>query len=204
MRVLVSALSLVCGGFFFTQCTPDSKGPVHKEFTKADSLTEYYLSLHDSLHQIWNIMIHSDNEKIDAMHGLVHELMVSHPEEIERLKSFEEKIDQLSRIRYTQKSLANVDVIAEYDFATQVVLSELIETVKGTSEFSYNKTLQQLVQTIRETNEEMLFHRHEYDSLIHTYNIFVDANKDNLLQLDETISVEKKPSFRMVSEKTSH
>jgi hypothetical protein len=203
MRVLISALSLVCG-FLLIQCSPDSKGPVHEEFTKADSLTEYYLSLHDSLHQIWNTMIHSDNEKIEAMHGLVHELMVSHPEEIDRLKSFEEKIDQLLRIRYTQKSLANTDIIAEYDFATQSVLTELIETVRSTSEFSYNKTLQRLVQTIRESNEEMLYHRNEYDSLIHIYNVFVDANKDNLLEMDETISVEKKPSFHMVSEKIPH
>ena len=48
----------------------------HTTFTKADSVTDIYLSLHDSVLRPWNMMIHDDNQKLKAMRNLLHELQV--------------------------------------------------------------------------------------------------------------------------------
>ena len=57
------------------------KGEMHQTtFTRADSLTDLYLSLQDSMLQSWNIMINDDNQKIKAMHNLLHELMITLPQ----------------------------------------------------------------------------------------------------------------------------
>src|SRR5690349_2081552 len=71
-------------------------------FTKVDSLTDTYLALQDSMLQIWNIMINDDNQKIDAMGNLIHELKVSNATDQETIRSYEERLAQLKESRYTQ------------------------------------------------------------------------------------------------------
>lgn len=134
------------------------------------------------------------------MHHLIHELTVSEPDKVDTLKSMEYRLRQLMRIRYTQKSMSNTDVVAEYDVASRQLMDELLVRVEGMKEYSYNKTLQSLVKDIRAAGERVYQHRFEYDSIVEDYNHFIDHNKDYLLQTDETLILEKKPVFRAISE----
>jgi hypothetical protein len=203
MRILFIVVLLGCCGTTLLNCgnPPAASADLAHQFTKADSLTDFYLSLQDSLHQVWNIMINDDNQKIESMHNLLHELMVSHPEELDHYKKFEERIGHLMRMRYTQKSMSNTDVIAEYDFASSTLVTELLAAIQSKKEYSYNETLQKLVGNIREADHRILHRRFEYDSIVLQYNRFVDKNKDYLKQTDGSLSVEKKPLFRIVSDK---
>lgn len=138
------------------------------------------------------------------MKNLLHEVMVTNPDKSEYLNSLEARLDQLTRIRYTQKSLSNADVIAEYDLASESVFRELLTTVQSTKEYSYNKTLQHLVRQIESTDAQVFVFRREYDSLVRLYNRFVDNNRESLLENDESLRIEKKPLFRVVSEQEQH
>jgi hypothetical protein len=199
MRILLLAVSFGCIGSAMISCSNSSTPPPHPVFTKADSLTDYYLSLQDSLHLVWNVMMNSENQKIDAMHSLIHEMIITHPDELDQLKVLEERLEQLMRMRYTQKSIANEDVIAEYDFAADALISELTATVQAKKEYSYNRTLQKLVSTIEHSDEKVLFFRNEYDSIVRVFNTFIEKNKGALIQADDSLMLEKKPFFHMVS-----
>ncbi|MBX2963933.1 MAG: LemA family protein [Cyclobacteriaceae bacterium] len=169
-------------------------------FTKTDSLTEIYLNLQDSILTAWNLMINDDNKKILAMHALVHELQVTGKFDAEKLETLDERIQQLKRIRYTPKSLANTDVIDEYDFASNSLVAELISLAESHSAFAYNTTLQSLVETIRTAEQRIENYRTEYDAVVTHYNQFIMANRDHMKEIDNTGTVEKKPVFHMVSE----
>lgn len=130
------------------------------------------------------------------MHHLLHELMVTHPEDTEIYTSFEQRLEQLSRMRYTQKSMTNADVIEEYDFASNSLIIELIAAAESKREYSYNITLQKLVDNILVSDQRVNNYRQEYDSIAHIFNAFLERNKDYLLETDHHLMVEKKPVFQ--------
>src|SRR5688500_4445662 len=103
--------------FSFFACS-EHKRPDETHFTKADSLTDTYLELKDSMLETWNSMINVDNQKLKAMDNLLHELTVSNPSKKEELQGYQERLDQLIHSRYTQKTMENSHVIEEYDFAS--------------------------------------------------------------------------------------
>jgi hypothetical protein len=146
------------------------------------------------------MMINDDNQKISSMHNLLHELIISHPEDLEKYAPLEERLEQLTRMRFTQKSMANTDVIEEYDFATASLVSELLAEATSKREFAYNPTLQRLVETIHIADERTSNYRFEYDSIVAAYNDFVEQNKAFLLENDPTISIDKKPVFEVAYE----
>jgi uncharacterized membrane protein YheB (UPF0754 family) len=199
MRIILTVILFGFCGALLTNCGNPTP-PVGADFTRADSLTDHYLSLHDSIHRVWNMMIKDDNQKINAMHHLIHELMVSHPDELESLKALEERLNQLMRARYTQKSMSNSHVVNEYDLAANEIAAQLLGTTTTKTEFSYNKTLQKLVEEIRQADVRINLSRFEYDSIATTYNAFIDQNREYLKETDEILSLEKKPLFRMASE----
>jgi hypothetical protein len=169
-------------------------------FTRVDSLTETYLNLKDSMLETWNTMINDDNQKIKAMHNLIHELKVSNPSERETYKNYEERLNQLVHSRYTQKSMENAHVIEEYDFASNSLVTELISLAESQTQFAYNTTLQKLVETIRTADQRVDNYRQEYDRIASAYNRFLDENKMLLKEIDEDAFLEKKPLFQMVAE----
>jgi hypothetical protein len=169
-------------------------------FTKTDSLTETYLALQDSVLQSWNMMINDDNEKIEAMQSLLHELIVSGSAERESLKSYHERLEQLRRLRYTQKTMANVHVVEEYDFASNALVSELITLAESQKEFAYNTTLQKLTDNIRTADQRIYAYREQYDLITFKYNSFVESNRKFLKEIDSDSFLEKKPMFQMVAE----
>jgi hypothetical protein len=169
-------------------------------FTKVDSLTETYLELKDGMLETWNTMINDDNQKIKAMRNLLHELKVSSPSQQEALKTLEERLDRLIHSRYTQKSMENVHVVEEYDFASNALVSELIGMAESQTQFAYNTTLQKLVETIRTADQRVENYRQEYDRIASTYNRFIEENRTWMKEIDADTIVEKKPLFQMVAE----
>ncbi len=169
------------------------------DFTPADSLTDRYLAYQDSMLQSWNIMINDDNQKIKSMHNLLHELSLTSADEREQLAIYRDQLDQLVRLRYTQKSMGNLDVIEEYDFASTTLVRELISLAESRRQFNYNTTLQKLVEDIRLADERVNNYREEYDLIAMKYNHFLERNKTMLKEINYNDSLELKHLFKMVS-----
>jgi hypothetical protein len=188
-----SVLAICCG-------CEDRQKAEETHFTKVDSLTETYLDLKDSMLETWNTMINDDNQKIKAMHNLLHELKVSSPGDREAYKNYEERLERLVLSRYTQKSMENAHVIEEYDFASNSLVTELISMAESQTQFAYNTTLQKLVETIRTADQRVDNYRQEYDRIAMEYNQFLDENKMMLKEIDADAFLDKKPLFQMVAE----
>lgn len=168
-------------------------------FTQEDFVTAGYLAYQDSLVQAWNLMINDDNRKLRAMHELLAELRsTGEPDRSVILARFEDRLKQLHRIRYTQKSMRNADVIEEYDFASGTLVREVLAMTEVSTTFATSVRLQNLVDDIRLAEARVSNYRADYDDLVSHYNSFVDVNKAYLRQLNRD-SLQKRPLFQMVS-----
>lgn len=170
------------------------------EFTRIDSLTDRYLTLQDSMLDTWNVMIKDDNQKIKAMKGLLHEIQIGGQFVPGELHAYEQRVEQLNRIRYTPKTMWNTDVVEEYDFASESLVSELIALAESYTAFSYNTTLQKLVEEIRAADMRVENYRADYDAIAIQYNQFLEENKEILKEIAANGKLDKKPLFQVASE----
>lgn len=198
IRYLTGVLLTYCSILLFSCTEKPKSNPTN--FTKADSVTDTYLLYQDSILAIWNEMMSDDNLKLEAMHHVLHELQVSGSVNQEELKSYEERLHQLKQSRYTQKTMVNEDIIQEYDFASNSLISELISLAESQRQFPYNTTLQKLIDDIRSADQRVNNYREEYDQITMRYNQFVEHNKAMLSEVNTDSIVVKKPLFQMVAE----
>lgn len=197
--ILQLLMCIVCGLTLLSACERKKDSAHYSDFTKADSLTETYLALQDTMLQTWNSMMYDDNRKVKAMRHLLQELQASNPEKHTELKAIEERIDDLVSIRYDQKTMSNPQLIAEYDFASNSLISELIALTESQKEFAYNATLQKLVDSIRVADQRVISYRQEYDVIAFRFNRFIERNEE-LLQHIDSDKLEKRPLFEMAVE----
>lgn len=195
MYKFVFFLSLSSILFFLINCGEKKTTITETTFTKEDSLTERYLNLQDSVLNTWHQMIKDDNQKLKTMEYLLHELLIGKQVTEEVVTEFSERLTQLSRIRFTQKTMANLDVVEEYDFASDSFISELISLTTSSANYEENTTLQNLVSMIEEADQRVYNYRTEYDIAARKYNEFLDTNKEFIKTIDPNAQLEKKPLF---------
>jgi hypothetical protein len=182
---------------WFAICSCDSKPKsTGAQFTKADSLTGRYLALQDSTLQVWNTMMHDENLKIKAMHQLLNELSSSNPEKHDELELYRERLEHLEGSRYDQNSIADTEIVVEYDFTSNSLVTELISLAESHDRFAYNNNLQKLVDDIRAADQRVSNYREEYDRTAEKYNNFLEDNRKWLQEIEKD-SLEKKPLFQM-------
>jgi hypothetical protein len=191
--VLLIVAGIMPAGFM--QCGNKSEISEETGFTHSDSLTEVFLMLQDSLHDTWSMMLSDDNDKIKAMKGLIHEMRIGTQYSPEKLEVFEQRIDQLVKIRYTLKTMHNTDVVEEYDFASNSLVTELVAMAESLSSFSYNTTIQKLVEQIRSSDLRVDNYRADYDSVAVAYNRFLEQNATYLKDITDNDTTQKKPLF---------
>jgi hypothetical protein len=199
MRKIVAGLVVSTCSIVVMSCGEKRADFSDATFTKADSLTDRYLAFQDSMLLSWNVMINDDNQKIRSMHNLLHELLVISVDERDQITKYEEQLEQLIRLRYTQKSMGNADVVEEYDFASTTLVRELISLAETTPEYQKNSALQKLVDDIRLADERVINYREDYDLIVIDYNHFLDENKSYLEEANRNDTLEKKYLFQMVS-----
>ena len=197
MRKIVAGLIIsICGAVLMSCGEKTANGP-DSTFTKADSVTDRYLAFQDSMLRSWNVMINDDNQKIKAMHNLLHELMITSSHQDDQLDAYEEQLEHLIDLRYNQKSMANEDLIEEYDFASNLLVTELISQAESKTEFAYNTTLQKLVEEIRIADQRVNLYREEYDAITFKYNTFLERNRNYISEITQKDSIEFRPLFQM-------
>jgi hypothetical protein len=166
-------------------------------FSKADSVTDSYLALQDSMLASWNAMISDDNRKIRAMRHLLHELSQGSPEDASDINGFEERVDGLAAMRYNQRTVADSEIVSEYDFASNSLVTELISLTESQPDFARNKTLQRLVDNIRSADQRVNNYRDSYDQIASRFNAFLEKNLDLLQEINRDSFLQKKPLFQM-------
>ncbi|HEY9488728.1 MAG TPA: hypothetical protein VIQ51_10360 [Chryseosolibacter sp.] len=197
-KIYFPGVSILLGLLILVGC--ESKPAETTGFTKVDSLTETYLSLQDTVLRVWNTMIHDDNRKIKAMHHLLREIVISNPEKSEELRQYEERLDDLIELRYDQKTMSDAQLVSEYDFASNSLVTELITLAETQQDFASNSRLQNLAESIRAADQRVINYREEYDDIASRFNRFIDRNHDLLEEMQSDSIPSKKPLFQMAVE----
>lgn len=191
---------LLPGCLMFLGACDQKSTSERSDFTRADSVTETFLALQDTMMEAWNSMIHDDNRKIKAMHHLLQELKRSNPEDLAELESLEVRLEQLVRLRYDQASITDPELVSEYDFASNALVTEITALAEAQQDFPRDQLLQELVDSIRAADERVIPYRQDYDRIATRLNAFIDRNIEVLEQIDSQTFVQKRPLFEMASE----
>jgi hypothetical protein len=173
-------------------CSSSSTLHERTHFSRADSLTEVYLVLQDSLLQSWNRIMRTELDRSAALNSIIDNMQRTTLINDEEWKAYRSTLEQLERIRFTQKSMNDPHVIEEYDKAC----SELVRQLTVLSIASAQ--MQTAADELASFNESNVYYRRYYDSLAYEFNTFIQVNSVDL-SLDSNLQLEKKPMFWSVS-----
>lgn len=173
---IVSALALACSS--------SSSIHEHTGFSKADSLTDRYLTLSDSLLESWNKLVSNEIDKSRAIQEIVNDLDESGLLSPEMRESFQVRIDQLDKIRFSQQDIQDEQLVEDYDVALKSLVKDISQVARPDSKdlFEYFE-------------KSTLVRRVSYDSLAKTFNEFVKQNRSVLDGLASETELQEKPLF---------
>lgn len=173
-------------------CACSTSNSIHEHssthFSKADSLTDAYLVLSDSLLQSWNRIVGNELDKSRALQEIIDDLENSSMLTTELRESLQVRMDQLEKIRFTQESIRDPQSVEDYDVAFQSIVDDLANVSKANAEAMF-KYLQ----------DNSVTNRVSYDSLAKSFNDFVEKNKSMLKEINSNNELEMKPLFTKVN-----
>jgi hypothetical protein len=193
-----STFGLLLGSFALLSCGRSATSNEKTTFTHADSLTETYLSLQDTLLHSWNILTKDEQEKMAAVDAALSQLKKLALVDESQLASLGNRLDQLKQIHITQKTLSNPYVVEEYDFASNSLISEILSLAESNPTLLLNKDLTNLIDKIKLSDQRTSSYRLGYDSIAYQFNAFVEKN-ESLLKYIENGNLEKRPMFSVAS-----
>jgi hypothetical protein len=184
---MMKSLSLIGAALAAIACACSTSNSVHEHtanFSKADSLTDAYLVLSDSLLLSWNRIVSTEMDKTRALQEIITDLDNASLLSDELRESFQVRMEQLDKIRFTQASIEDPQAVEDYDVAFQSIVDDLTRVTKDDA----NKIFEYL-------QESSAANRLSYDSLAKTFNAFVQKNKAMLKEVSTNNELETKPLF---------
>ena len=192
--------TIICAVVVASSCTNRTSVPDHNNYTHIDSLTDTYLNLQDSLLITWNLMVKDENEKLKSMHELLQTMTSSDFFDKSQIVSIQQRLEQVERIRFNQKTMSNPHVVEEYDFASNSLIAEIVSLAESNSTFIQKKELQSLIDYINVADQRVNYYRSDYDSIAKKFNLFLEAHEINMKDIDQNATHEKRPLFQMASD----
>jgi len=182
-------------------CTnhPENK-TTETNFSQIDSLRGTFLTIEDSLWHTWNVMINDDNEKIKSLKRLVEEVMYAGGVDSSITAGLLEEVKLLKSRRYTFKTMADSDLIDQYDSISSSLMDDIIVLAVDHEEFERNIVMNEMVSEINESQGKVLYYRIDYDGIAKIYNQFIEENKSSMNDIDGKHVRKKLPLFELPSD----
>lgn len=165
-------------------CSTSNSIQEHTTFSKADSLTDAYLVLSDSVLQSWNRIVSTEIDKTRALEEIINDLDNASLLSEELRESFQVRMEQLEKIRFTQETIEDPQTVEDYDLAFQSIVDDLSKLTKDNANSMF-KYLQ----------DNSVINRLSYDSLARTFNEFVQENRSVLKDVNANNELDAKPLF---------
>lgn len=153
-------------------------------FSKADSLTDAYLVLNDSVLQSWNRIVSIENDKARTLQEIINDLDASSLLTDELRESFQVRMEQLEKIRFTQESIKDPQAVQDYDVAFSSIVDDITRLTKDDPAKMFGNLINN-----SSTN------RLSYDKIANAFNAFVQKNKSMLKDVSTNNELEAKPLF---------
>lgn len=170
-------------------CSSSTSLRERTHFSRTDSLTDIYLVLQDSLLQSWNRVISYERDRKEALSEMVDQLLNSTIIDQDQKKAYDANLDQIDRIRFTQKSMNDRHVIEEYDRACEDLARQLSALSLASAQ------LQSRLDELETLNFSNAQQRQYYDSIANQYNSFIKMNWSDLKELGNSVQLDQKPLF---------
>lgn len=193
-------LLFICCAAGWASCNNRTSALERNNYTHIDSLTDTYLNLQDSLLIAWNVMAKDENEKLRSIHEVLQAMSSSDLFNKNLVASLEQRLEQVKRIRFNQKTIANPHVVEEYDFASNSLISEIVSLAESNLTFIQKKELQSLIDAIKEADQRVNYFRSDYDFIAQKFNLFLDNYQNHLKEIDQNAINGKRPLFQMASD----
>lgn len=184
----LSLIGLAVMALFACACSSSNSIHEHTRFSKADSLTDAYLVLSDSVLQSWNRIVGNEMDKSRTLEELINDLDNAQLLTDEVRESFAVRIDQLEKIRFTQETIADRQIVEDYDLALQSIIDDVAKLSQSPGSPDANAMFKYL-------QENSLVNRLSYDSLARSFNEFVQKNKEALANIEMGQELDEKPLF---------
>jgi hypothetical protein len=168
-------------------CACSTSNSIHEHtssFSKADSLTDAYLVLSDSLLQSWNRIVSTEMDKARTLDEIIDDLDAASLLSDDVRESFQIRMEQLEKIRFTQESIKDPQAVEDYDIAFKSIVDDLTRLTKDDPN--------QMFGGLQKTS---VTNRLSYDSLANAFNAFVQKNKTMLKDIGTNNELEAKPLF---------
>ena len=193
-------LLFICCAAGWASCNNRTSALERNNYTHIDSLTDTYLNLQDSLLIAWNVMAKDENEKLRSIHEVLQAMSSSDSFNKNLVASLEQRLEQVKRIRFNQKTIANPHLVEEYDFASNSLISEIVSLAESNLTFVQKKELQSLIDAIKEADQRVNYFRSDYDFIAQKFNLFLDNYQNHLKEIDQNAINGKRPLFQMASD----
>lgn len=193
-------LLFICCAAGWASCNNRTSALERNNYTHIDSLTDTYLNLQDSLLIAWNVMAKDENEKLRSIHEVLQAMSSSDLFNKNLVASLEQRLEQVKRIRFNQKTIANPHVVEEYDFASNSLISEIVSLAESNLTFVQKKELQSLIDAIKEADQRVNYFRSDYDFIAQKFNLFLDDHQSHIKEIDQNAINGKRPLFQMASD----
>lgn len=184
----LSLIGLAIVAIFACACGSSNTVHEHTRFSRADSLTDAYLVLSDSVLQSWNRIVGNEMDKYRTLEELIADLDNAQLLTAELKESFEVRIDQLEKIRFTQQSIDDQQIVEDYDLAFQSIVDDIAALAKSPGAPDANAMFKYL-------RENSVVNRQQYDRLARTFNEFLQKNKEALKDIETGQELDEKPLF---------
>lgn len=198
-RFSLLVVALAAGILLASSCSSNRKESVETTFTSADSLTDRFLQLQDSMLFAWNVLVSDDTRKFRTIHDLLHRMMTLGYHDQEALIALEQRLSGVSTFSLTQESIDDPTVVEEYDFATSSLVTELTTLARSHESFANDALLREKVQEIILIDQQVEANRRRYDAIVQEYNHFLERHRDAVMDLGLGGSLKEKPLFEIAS-----
>jgi len=185
-------LSAIAGLIF--SCDNSKK---QSETLKLDSLKNSFLVVKDSLDSIWTAMIYDDDNKLGLMKRVLREINEIGNADEKQLGELNERIDNAKANRFDQQTMANSDLIDEYDFAVSSLIKEIESLATNNPRYDDYPLLGELLGEIKNADNRLLLHRIHYDLYANEYNNFLTSHLDLVNEIDPNDKGEKRNLFQI-------
>ncbi len=136
-------------------------------------------ALRDSADKAWNLMIASDDQKIDDMARLLQEISYCKKYNAMLLDSLTDVVKTLKDKRYKQLTMESAE-IDQYDELTNKVIARVKYLARTTDELKSHPIAETLYNDIAKADNDVALYRSLYDRFALEYNSYLEANKANL------------------------
>lgn len=182
----VSLIGFAAMAVFAIACSTSNSIHEHSStsFSKADSLTDAYLILSDSVLQSWNRIVGNEIDKTRTLQEIINDLDNASLLSDELRESFQVRMEQLERLRFTQESLKDPNSVQDYDLAFQSIVDDLSKLTQDNAGAVFGQL-----------QENSIITRSSYDRFAKAFNDFLQENRSMLKDLNANNELDAKPLF---------